>query len=129
MCWLPPTSLSRLCRRRSGRVLVRHSDFLRRLGGPVEQERIHLDRDLVGGARLLVFVVDVVRGGVYLCSQARHDDVEQFAHQDARNGTRAFEKAPQDVESIGRCDGIGGFCYGADGLCNRMSMIEPSSVK
>ena len=98
-------------------VLVGPVDLLCRARRPVEEEGIHLDGDLVRGARLLVFMVDVLRGGVHLCGKARRDDVEQFAHQDSRHGVRAFEETPQDIKRFRRCDGFGGFSDGADGLC------------
>jgi hypothetical protein len=45
------------------------------------------------GTSLLVLMVDVVRGGVYPSGEARHDNVEQFAHQDTGNGACMFEEA------------------------------------
>jgi hypothetical protein len=52
-------------------------------------------------------MIDVVRCGIYLCSKARHDEVEEFVHQDPGNGAGVFEKAPQDIKRIWRCDGLG----------------------
>ncbi len=52
-------------------------------------------------------MVDVVRSGIYLCGKARHNEVEEFAHQDSRNSPSIFEKAPQDIKRIWRCDSLG----------------------
>ena len=49
---------------------MRGVDFLCRARRPVEEERIHLDGDLVRGACLLVFMVDVLRSGIHLRSKA-----------------------------------------------------------
>jgi hypothetical protein len=70
-------------------------------------------------ARLLVFMIDVVRGSIHLRGKPRHDNVERFVHQDTGHGIDAFEKRAQDVKRIWRCDGFEGLYYGPDSLCNK----------
>ena len=49
---------------------MRGVDLLCGARRPVEEERIHLDGDLVRGTCLLVFMVNVLRSGIHLCSKA-----------------------------------------------------------
>ena len=69
------------------------------------------------GACLLIFMVDILRSGVHLRSEARSDDVEEFAHQYPRHSVRAFEETPQNIKRVRRCDGFSGFGDGTHGLC------------